>query len=89
MTYISKYNRENVTKLLREDLKNSKEKNKKVKVFLSLKYLVIFPNENDHKCHCKRETAAYIQPVDVRVTGFTCKQTREACRVPKDIQSRA
>ena len=88
MTCNTKCNREKVTKMLREDLKNRKEKNEKDKVFLSLKYLVIFPNENDHKFHYKRETAAYIQPVDVRVTGFICKQIREGCRVPKYIQSR-
>ena len=71
---------------MREDLKNSKEKKKKV--FGSLQYLVIFPNENDHKFHYTGEAATYIQPVDARVTEFIRKQIREACRVPKDIQSR-
>ena len=88
VTCNTKYSREKVTKLLREDLKNSKEKYKKNKVFGSLQYLVIFPNENDHKFHYTGEAATYIQPVDPRVTEFIRKQIREGCRVPKDIQSR-
>ena len=88
VTCNTKHNREKVTKLLREDLKNSREKNKKNKVFRSLQYLVIFPNENDHKFHYTGEAATYIQPVDPRVIVFIRKQIREGCRVPNDIQSR-
>ena len=57
-------------------------------MFGSLQYLVIFPNENHHKFHYKKEAATYIQPVDTRVTGFIRKQIREGCLVPNDIQSR-
>ena len=85
LTCNTKHNQEKVTQLLREDLKNSKEKNK---VFGSLQYLVIFPNENDHKFNCTGEAATFIQPVDARVTEFIRKQIKEDCRVPKDMQSR-
>ena len=34
------------------------------------------------------EAATVIQPVDSRVNDFLCKQKKEGCRVPKDIQLR-
>ena len=50
--------------------------------------MVIFPNENQHRFHYQGEAATVIQPVDSRVNDFICKQIREGCRVPKDIQWR-
>ena len=52
-------------------------------MFGPLQYLVIFPNENDHKFHYMREAATYIQPVDARVIEFIRKQIREGCRVQR------
>ena len=61
---------------------------RKTKNLGPLQYLVIFPNENQHRFRYQEEAATVIQPADSRVTDFIRKQIREGCCVPKDIQSR-
>ena len=54
VTCNTKHNREKATKFLREDLKISKEKNQKNKVFRLLQYLVIqFNSCNSNPCNLK------------------------------------
>ena len=84
----TKNNREKINQNLRNDFETLKKNKKNYKNLGSLQYLVIFPNENQHRFHYQGEAATVIQPVDSRVTDFIRKQIREGCRAPKDIQSR-
>ena len=84
----SKNNREKINRNLRNDIETRKKNKKNCENLGSLQYLVIFPNENQHRFHYQGEAATVIQPVDSRVTDFIRKQIKEGCRVPKDIQSR-
>ena len=65
-----------------------KRKKENFENFESLQYFVLFPNENQHRFHYQGEAATVIQPVDSRVNDFICKQKKEGCHVPKDIQLR-
>ena len=84
----TKNNREKINQNLRNDLDTLKKKKKNFENLGSLQYLVLFPNENQHRFHYQGEAATVIQPVDSRVNDFICKQIREGCRVSNDIQSR-
>ena len=84
----SKNNREKINRNLRNDIETRKKNKKNCENLGSLQYLVIFPNENQHRFHYQGEAATVIQPVDSRVTDFIRKQIKEGCRMPKDIQSR-
>ena len=84
----TKNNREKINRNSRNYLETLNKNKKNGKNLGSLQYLVIFPNENQHRFHYQGETATVIQPVDSKVNDFIRKQIREGCRVPKDIQSR-
>ena len=84
----TKNNREKINQNLRNDFETLKKNKKNCENLGSLQYLVIFPNENQHRFRYQGEAATVIQPVDSRVTDFIRKQIREGCCVPKDIQSR-
>ena len=84
----AKNNREKINQNLRNDLKILKKKKKNFENLGSLQYLVLFPNENQHRFHYQGEATTVIQPVDSRVNDFICKQIKEGCRVSNDIQSR-
>ena len=84
----TKNNREKINRNLRNYLETLNKNKKNCENLGSLQYLVIFPNENQHRFHYQGEAATVIQPVDSRVNDFIRKQIREGCRVPKDIQSR-
>ena len=84
----TKNNRKKINQNLRSDLETLKKNKKSCENLGSLQYLVIFPNENQHRFHYQGEAATVIQPVDSRVTDFIRKQIREGCRAPKNIQSR-
>ena len=84
----TKNNREKINQNLRNDFETLKKNKKNCKNLGSLQYLVIFPNENQHRLRYQGEAATVIQPADSRVTDFIRKQIREGCCVPKDIQSR-
>ena len=84
----TKNNREKINQNLRNDLDTLKKKKKNFENLGSLQYLVLFPNENQHRFHYQGEAATVVQPVDSRMNDFICKQIRETCRVPKNIQSR-
>ena len=84
---VAKNNKEKINQNLRNDLKMLKKKKKNFENLGSLQYLVLFPNENQHRFHYQGEATTVIQPVDSRVNDFICKQIREGCRVPNDIQS--
>ena len=84
----TKNNREKINRNLRNYLETLNKNKKNCENLGSLQYLVIFPNENQHRFHYQGETATVIQPVDSKVNDFIRKQIREGCRVPKDIQSR-
>ena len=84
----TKNNREKINQNLRNNFETLKKDKKNCENLGSLQYLVIFPNENQHRFHYQGEAATVIQPVDSRVTDFIRKQIREGCCVPKDIQSR-
>ena len=84
----TKNSREKIHQNLRNDLETLKKKNKNCENLGSLQYLVLFLNENQHQLHYQGEAATAIQPVNSRVNNFICKQIKEGCRVPKDIQSR-
>ena len=85
---VAKNNREKINQNLRNDLKILKKKKKNFENLGSLQYLVLFPNENQHRFHYQGEATTVIQPVDSRVNDFICKQIKEGCRVSNDIQSR-
>ena len=84
----TKNNREKINQNLGNDFETLKKNKKNCENLGSLQYLVIFPNENQHRFRYQGEAATVIQPVDSRVTDFIRKQIKEGCRVPKDIQSR-
>ena len=84
----TKNNREKINQNLRNDLDTLKKKKKNFENLGSLQYLVLFPDENQHRFHYQGEAATVIQPVDSRVNDFICKQIRETCRVLKNIQTR-
>ena len=84
----TKNNREKINRNLRNYLETLNKNKKNCENLGSLQYLVIFPNENQHRFHYQGEAATVIQPVDSRVNDFIRKQIREGCRMPKDIQSR-
>ena len=84
----TKINREKINQNLRNNFETLKKDKKNCENLGSLQYLVIFPNENQHRFHYQGEAATVIQPVDSRVTDFIRKQIREGCCVPKNIQSR-
>ena len=84
---VAKNNREKINQNLRNDLKILKKKKKNFENLGSLQYLVLFPNENQHRFHYQGQATTVIQPVDSRVNDFICKQIREGCRVSNDIQS--
>ena len=84
----TKNNREKINQNLGNDFETLKKNKKNCENLGSLQYLVIFPNENQHRLRYQGEAATVIQPADSRVTDFIRKQIREGCCVPKDIQSR-
>ena len=73
----TKNNREKINQNLRNDLDTLKKKKKNFENLGSLQYLVLFPNENQHRFHYQGEAATVVQPVDSRMNDFICKQIRE------------
>ena len=79
----TKNNREKINQNLRNNFETLKKNKKNCENLGSLQYLVIFPNENQHRFHYQGEAATVIQPVDSRVTDFIRKQIREGCACQK------